>query len=94
MARMTRLETIENQIKRKQEKLFELKDKSDAISAEIQELLKEREKARKENLLKELEASGRTYKEIIEFLKTAPQRSTTQPVTKRKYRPRKAKNTD
>lgn len=94
MARMTRLETIENQIKKKQEKLFELKDKSDAISAEIQELLKEREIVRKENLLKELEASGRTYEEIVEYLRSAPKRNTVQSAPKRKYRPRKAKTTN
>jgi len=93
MARMTRLERIEKQIKKKQDKLFELKDKSDALSDEIQELFKELEKVRKEELLKELEFSGRTYEEILEYLRSAPKRNI-KATARRKYRSRKQKNTD
>ena len=91
MARVSKLDAIDNQIKKKQEKLFELKKQSDAIAEEIQELIKQKEAIQKENLLEEMESSGRTYEEIVEFLRTAPRRSTLQQGTKRKYNRRKAK---
>lgn len=95
MARMTKLESLENQIKNKEEKLFELKEKMDVVSTEIQELIKKRDEARKEEILKELGTSGRSYDEIIEYLRTAPKRNDiSQPVPKRKYRARKVKNAD
>ena len=75
MARMTKLESLENQIKNKEEKLFELKEKMDVVSTEIQELIKKRDEARKEEILKELGTSGRSYDEIIEYLRTAPKRN-------------------
>ena len=94
MARTSRLTTIENQIKSKQEKLFELKEKSDAIADEIQDLLAEKEKQQKEELMKLISESGRTYEEIAEFLKTAPKRGVETTSAKRKGRPRKAKSDD
>ena len=42
MARVGKLEAIDNQIKKKQEKLFELKEKSDAQAKEIEELLNQK----------------------------------------------------
>ena len=92
MARVSKLDAIDNQIKKKQEKLFELKEQSDAITEEIQELIKQKEAIQKETLLEEMESSGRTYEEIVEFLRTAPKRSTGQQGTKRKYNRRQAKS--
>jgi len=89
-----KLEAIDLQIKKKQEKLFKLKDESDEISDEIQKLIKEKEKIRKTELLEAIEASGRTYEEVMEFLKSAPDRSEKQTREKRKYRPRKPKSVD
>lgn len=94
MARMNKLDSIENQIKKKQDKLFELKEQSDAIVAEIQELIKQREAIRKEALLSEIENSGRTYEEIIEFLQSTPKRNVAQPKVKRKYTRRKPVEVD
>ncbi len=89
MARISKLVTIENQIRKKQEKLFELKEQTDAVVVEIQELIKQREIIRKEELLSEFENSGRTYEEIIEFLQSAPKRNAAEAKHKRKYTRRK-----
>ncbi len=92
MARVSKLNAIDNQIKKKQEMLFELKEQSDAIAEEIQELIKQKEAIQKETLLEEMKSSGRTYEEIVEFLRSAPKRSAGQQGTKRKYSRRQAKN--
>lgn len=94
MARVSKLNAIDNQIKKKQERLFALKEQSDAIAEEIQELLNQKEAIQKETLLEEMKSSERTYEEIVEFLKSAPKRSTCQQGTKRKYNRRKVKSDD
>lgn len=94
MAGMSRLDSIENQIKKKQDKLFELKEQSDAIADEIQNLLREKELLQREAILETFENSGRTYEEVMEFLKASPKRTQTQAKVKRKYKPRKPKNID
>lgn len=85
MARVTKLASIENQLQKKQ---------CDTTAEEIQELIRQRETIRREELMGELENSGRTYEEVLEFLKSAPKRNTTQPKTKRKYTSRKTKSGD
>ena len=92
MARLSKLDAIDNQIKKKQERLFVLKEQSDAIAEEIQELIKQKEVIQKETLLEEMEASGRTYEEIVEFLKSAPKRTINQPETKRNHNKRRTKS--
>ena len=92
MARVSKLNAIDNQIKKKQERLFELKEQSDAIAEEIQKLIKQKEAIQKETLLEEMKSSGRTYEEIVEFLRSAPKWSALQQGTKRKYSRRQAKS--
>ena len=41
-----------------------------------------------------IEESGRTYDEILDFLKTVPKRTSAQLREKRKYKPRKPRNMD
>lgn len=94
MARVTKLASIENQLQKKQEKLIGLKKQCDTTAEEIQELVKQRDVLRREELLNEIENSGRNYDEILEFLKSALKRTTAQPRTKRKYTSRKAKSGD
>lgn len=94
MARVTKLASIENQLQKKQEKLIYLKKQCDTTAEEIQELIRQRETIRREELLGELENSGRTYEEVLEFLKSAPKRNTTQPKTKRKYTSKQTKSGD
>ena len=40
-------------------------------------------------ILASYEKSGRTFEEVMEFLKTAPSRTSTQSIGKRKGRPKK-----
>ena len=90
MARVGKLEAIDNQIKKKQEKLFELKEKSDALAKEIEDLLNQKREAQKEELLEAIDDSGRTYKGIIEFLQSAPKRKVNSENGARRGRPKKA----
>ena len=90
MARVGKLEAIDNQIKKKQEKLFELKEKSDALAKEIEDLLNQKREVQKEELLEAIDDSGRTYKEIIEFLQSAPKRRVNSENGARRGRPKKA----
>ena len=73
-ARVGKLEAIDNQIKKKQEKLFELKEKSNVLVKEIECLLNQKKEVQKEELMDAIDGSRRTYDEIIEFLQSAPKR--------------------
>jgi hypothetical protein len=75
MARGNKINEVENQIKKKQEKLFALKEQSDVIAGEIEELLKKKDEVQKTALLEAFESSGRSYEEVMEFLKAAPKRT-------------------
>lgn len=85
MARESKISVIDNKIKRRQEKLFRLKEQSDVIAKEIEELIEEKEALRKEELIKEISLSDRTYEEIVEFLRSAPTRKSTKIKAKRTY---------
>ena len=89
MARESKISVIDNKIKRRQEKLFKLKEQSDVIAKEIEELIEEKEALRKEELIKEISLSDRTYEEIVEFLRSAPTRKSTKIKAKRTYTKRK-----
>lgn len=94
MAKKNQLEIIDEQIKKKQDKMFALKGQIDALADEVQELLKQKEEFKTASLMAAIEESGRTYDEILDFLQTVPKRKTDQPREKRKYKPRKPKNVD
>lgn len=89
MARAGQATEIDKQIRKKQEKLYSLKDQYDAVADEIQELLKKKEEMQKAEILAAYEKSGRTFEEVMEFLKTVPLRTSVQPTGKRKGRPKK-----
>lgn len=88
-ARTGNVTEVDNQIRKKQEKLYSLKDQYDAVADEIQELLKKKEEMQKAEILSAYEQSGRTFEEVMEFLKTAPPRTSAQLTEKRKGRPKK-----
>lgn len=90
MARVGKVTEVDNQIRKKQEKLYSLKDQYDVVADEIQELLKKKEELQKAEILSAYEKSGRTFEEVIEFLRTSPPRMSTQGGGKRKGRPKKA----
>ena len=89
MARTGKAREIDNQIRKKQEKLYSLKDQYDVVADEIQELLKKKEEMQKAEILSAYEESGRTFEEVMEFLKTSPPRTPVQPTGRRKGRPKK-----
>ena len=90
MAGMGKITEVDNQIRKKQEKLYSLKEQYDAVADEIQELLKKKEELQKAEILSAYEKSGRTFEEVMEFLRTSPPRTTAQSTGKRKGRPKKA----
>ena len=51
--------------------------------------MKKKEEMQKAEILSAYEKSGRTFEEVMEFLKTAPLRTSVQPTGKRKGRPKK-----
>ena len=50
MARVGKVTEVDNQIRKKQEKLYSLKDQYDVVADEIQELLKKKEELQKEEI--------------------------------------------
>ena len=65
MAKKNQLEIIDEQIKKKQDKMFVLKGQIDTLADEVKELLKQKEEVKKEGLMEAIEESGRTYDEIL-----------------------------
>lgn len=94
MARRNKVIEIDNRIKKKQEKLFSLKEQSDAIAAEIEKLLMEKKEAQKTELIDAFGESGRTYDEVMEFLRSAPKRTANEATGARRGRPKRVKTDD
>lgn len=89
MTKGRRISDLEKKISKKQEKLMSLKDQYDAVAKEIEELLKSKKEAEKLDMIDAFEKSGRSYEEMMEFMKTAPVR-VTKTVSGRRGRPKKS----
>ncbi|MDD3416395.1 MAG: hypothetical protein PHY47_20730 [Lachnospiraceae bacterium] len=89
MARTNRTSEIEKQLKKKQDKLIGLKEEYDKAADEIQELLNEMKEVQKLDLMEAFDKSGRSYEEMMEFMKVAPIRTTTKQSSGRRGRPKK-----
>ena len=72
MARTRRTITIDEKIEKAQTAVFKAKDKYDAAVEELNALLKMKQELRKKELMQAIEASPRSYEEIIRFLKCEP----------------------
>ena len=68
MARTRRSVTIDEKIEKAQEIVFQAKDKYDAAVEELNKLLQKKQELQRQELFKAIEASPRSYEEIIEFL--------------------------
>ena len=68
MARTRRTITLDEKIEKAQELVFQMKDKYDAAVEELNELIKKKQELQRKELLKAIEASPRSYEEIIKFL--------------------------
>ena len=69
MARTRRTVTIDEKIEKAQEAVFKAKDKYDAVVEELNRLLKAKQELQRKELMQAIEASPRSYEEIIRFLK-------------------------
>ena len=68
MARTRRTITLDEKIEKAQELVFQMKDKYDAAVEELNKLIKKKQELQRQELLKAIEASPRSYEEIIKFL--------------------------
>ena len=70
MPRSSIPENLEKKLEKAQHKLMKLKSRYDAASAEVEMLLKRREELKRKELLEAFAASGRSYEEVLEFLRS------------------------
>ena len=70
MARVTALQAVELKIEKAQEQVSKTKKVYDAAIANLSELLDKRDALRREELVKAIMKSNKTYEEVMAFLKT------------------------
>ncbi len=70
MARMTSVDTLEKIIGQAQAQDCKTKKQYDAAVAALSDLLDKRDALRRDELVKAIMKSGRTYEEVLEFLGT------------------------
>lgn len=68
MARTRRTIPLDEKIEKAQELVFQIKDKYDAAVEELNKLIKKKQELQRQELFKAIEASPRSYEEIINFL--------------------------
>ena len=70
MARVTALQAVELKIERAQEQVSKTKKAYDAAISNLSELLDKRDAIRRDELVKAIMKSNKTYEEVMAFLKT------------------------
>lgn len=70
MARATSMEALENKIRKAQEEVSRAKKQYDAKIAVLSDLLDKREALQRDELIKAIMKSDRTYEEVLAFLDT------------------------
>lgn len=70
MARPRKDISIEEQIIKQEEAVTKAKEKYDSEVAKLKDLHVKRDEARKKELLKAIENSGRTYDEIMDYIRS------------------------
>ena len=68
MARTTSMATLDQKIEKAQEQVSKTKKAYDAAIAALSDLLDKRDAIRKDELIKAMAKSDRTYEEVLEFL--------------------------
>lgn len=68
MARMTSMDALENKIAKAQEQVSKAKKQYDAAVAKLSDLLDKRDALRRDELVKAIMKSERTYDEVLAFL--------------------------
>ena len=70
MARTYKRTTIDEKIDKQKEVVSRAKERYDAELQTLEELMEKRNELRNKELLKAIEASGRSFEEIMKFLNT------------------------
>ena len=70
MARITSMAALEQKITKAQEQVSKTKKAYDAAIAELSDLLDKRDALRRDELVKAIMHSDRTYEEVLAFLET------------------------
>lgn len=70
MARTTSMEALEQKIEKAQEQVSKTKKQYDAAVAALSDLLDKREALQRDELVKAIMKSNRTYEEVLAFLDT------------------------
>lgn len=70
MARTTSMEALEQKIEKAQEQASKTKKQYDAAVAALSDLLDKREALQRDELVKAIMKSSRTYEEVLAFLDT------------------------
>ena len=68
MARMTSMEALDAKIEKAQAQVSKAKKQYDAAVAALSDLLDQRDALRRDELVKAIMKSDRTYEEVLEFL--------------------------
>ena len=68
MARMTSMDALEKKIEKAQEQVSRTKKQYDAAVAKLSDLLDKRDALRRDELIKAIMKSDKTYEEVLEFL--------------------------
>ena len=68
MARMTSMDVLEKKIEKAQEQVSRTKKQYDAAVAKLSDLLDKRDALRRDELVKAIMKSDKTYEEVLEFL--------------------------
>lgn len=68
MARMTSMEALERKIEKAQEQVSKTKKQYDAAVAALSDLLDKRDALRRDELVKAIMKSDKTYEEVLAFL--------------------------
>ncbi len=68
MARMTSMEALDAKIEKAQAQVSKAKKQYDAAVAALSDLLDKRDALRRDELVKAIMKSDRTYEEVLEFL--------------------------
>ena len=94
MARMTSMEALEHKIERAQEQVSRTKKQYDAAIKVLSDLLDKRDALKRDELVKAIMKSDKTYDEVLAFLNNEePEKKTAEGMTNGK-RGRKVKRTD
>lgn len=71
MARTSSMEALEKKIEKAQEQVSRTKKQYDAALSNLSDLLDKRDALRRDELVKAIMKSGRSYDEVLEFLESA-----------------------